>query len=110
MKSTLPKIPLPASTCWAGLNRESNAKAYTDFYRQQLHAIARKRRQSRRKATVLSKRWPAIATPAALPTATAAGGLVEAVGANNIGSQLLPGASGFVSLEKIISMKPMPTS
>jgi iron complex transport system substrate-binding protein len=31
---------------------------------------------------------------------------VEAVGANNIGSQLLPGASGFVSLEKIISMKP----
>lgn len=28
------------------------------------------------------------------------GGLVEAVGANNIGSQLLPGASGFVSLEK----------
>ncbi len=34
------------------------------------------------------------------------GGLVEAVGANNIGSQLLPGASGFVSLEKIISMKP----
>lgn len=31
---------------------------------------------------------------------------MEAVGANNIGSQLLPGASGFVSLEKIISMKP----
>jgi iron complex transport system substrate-binding protein len=29
------------------------------------------------------------------------GGLVEAVGATNIGSQVLPGASGFVALEKL---------
>ncbi|CAJ0991007.1 hypothetical protein NVIRENTERO_00159 [Sodalis praecaptivus] len=31
---------------------------------------------------------------------------MESVGAKNIGSTLLPGASGFVSLEKIIAMKP----
>jgi iron complex transport system substrate-binding protein len=34
------------------------------------------------------------------------GGLVEAAGGVNIGSQLLPGATGNVSVEKIISMNP----
>jgi iron complex transport system substrate-binding protein len=34
------------------------------------------------------------------------GALVEAVGARNIGSALLPGATGDVALEKVISMKP----
>jgi iron complex transport system substrate-binding protein len=34
------------------------------------------------------------------------GGLVEAAGGENIGSQLLPGATGNISVEKIISMNP----
>ena len=89
------------------LNRENNAKAYTDYYRQQLQAIRQKTDAITPKANVFIEALAGNSDACCFTHGHSGwGGLVEAVGANNIGSQLLPGASGFVSLEKIISMKP----
>lgn len=89
------------------LNRESNAHAYSAFYRQHLQAIAEKT------AAITPK--PKVFVEALAGNTDACcfthghngwGGLVEAVGAENMGSGLLPGASGFIALEKILSGQP----
>ncbi len=92
------------------LNQEQNAKAYTDFYQQHLQAIQQKT------ATVSTKPRVFIEPAAGVGSADDAccfthahngwGGLVEATEATNIGSQLLVGATGYINIEKIISMKP----
>ena len=102
-KDTAPSIDLLGKV----LNREENAKAYTDYYRQQLDAILQKTANITPKANVFVEALAGNSDACCFTHGhNGWGGLVEAVGANNIGSQLLPGASGFVSLEKVISMKP----
>ncbi len=101
-KDTAPSIDLLGKV----LNRESQAKAFTDYYRQQ-QTIRQKTAAITPKANVFVEALAGNSDACCLTHGHSGwGGLVEAVGANNIGSQLLPGASGFVSLEKIISMKP----
>lgn len=107
MRSPRRKIPPPASTCWAKSLTASQAKAFTDYYRQQLQSIRQKTATITPKANVFVEALAGNSDACCFTHGHSGwGGLVEAVGANNIGSQLLPGASGFVSLEKIISMKP----
>lgn len=102
-KDTAPSIDLLGKV----LNREDNAKAYTDYYRQQQDAIRQKTATITPKANVFVEALAGNSDACCFTHGHSGwGGLVEAVGANNIGSQLLPGASGFVSLEKVISMKP----
>ncbi|HDT0377645.1 TPA: ABC transporter substrate-binding protein, partial [Klebsiella variicola] len=102
-KDTAPSIDLLGKV----LNRESQAKAFTDYYRQQLQTIRQKTAAITPKANVFVEALAGNSDACCFTHGHSGwGGLVEAVGANNIGSQLLPGASGFVSLEKIISMKP----
>ncbi|KFB89162.1 ABC transporter substrate-binding protein [Serratia grimesii] len=91
------------------LNRESEAKQYTDFYQQHYQRILDKTK------TVEPKPLVFIEAKAGLNGLESCcfthahvgwGGMIEAVGASNVGSELLPGATGDVSLEKVISMKP----
>ncbi len=91
------------------LNRESEAKQYTDFYQQHYQHILDKTK------TVEPKPLVFIEAKAGLNGLESCcfthahvgwGGMIEAVGARNVGSALLPGATGDVSLEKVISMKP----
>ncbi|TCW15318.1 iron complex transport system substrate-binding protein [Raoultella sp. BIGb0138] len=102
-KDTAPSIDLLGRV----LNRESQAKAYTDYYRQHLQAIQQKTATLSPKATVFVEALAGNSDACCFTHGHSGwGGLVEAVGANNIGSQVLPGASGFAALEKIISLKP----
>ncbi|MDX5629571.1 MULTISPECIES: ABC transporter substrate-binding protein [unclassified Brenneria] len=89
------------------LNKEENAKAYTDFYRRHLAEIQKQTASLPTKATVFVEAWAGRSDACCFSHAhNGWGGLVEAVGARNIGSELLPGATGYISLEKLISMKP----
>lgn len=89
------------------LNRESNAAAYTAYYREHMQAIEQKTRNISQKPRVFVEALAGNADACCFTHSHSGwGGLVEAVGAKNIGSDLLPGASGFVALEKLISMKP----
>ncbi|QOL15514.1 ABC transporter substrate-binding protein [Dickeya dianthicola] len=102
-KNTAPSIDLLGKV----LNREENAKAYTDFYRQHIDNIQTVTAGIATKPNVFIEPI-AGNTDACCFTHSHSGwgGLLEAIGAKNIGSGLLPGASGFVSLEKVISEKP----
>lgn len=101
----------PASVALLGeaLNREREARQYTDFYQQHYQAIQDKVRAVSPKPRVFIE---AKAGLAGLESCCFThghvgwGSMVEAVGATNIGSELLPGATGDVSLEKVIAMKP----
>ena len=101
----------PASITLLGktLNREQEAQQYTDFYQQHYQAIQEKVRTVSPKPRVFIE---AKAGLAGLESCCFThghvgwGSMVEAVGATNIGSELLPGATGDVSLEKVIAMKP----
>ncbi len=107
MRSPRRKIPPQHRPAGQSPNRESQAKAFTDYYRQQLQSIRQKTATITPKANVFVEALAGNSDACCFTHGHSGwGGLVEAVGANNIGSQLLPGASGFVSLEKIISMKP----
>ncbi len=89
------------------INREKNAAAYSGWYRQQLAAITTKTATINPKAKVFVEALAGNAESCCFTHShNGWGGLVEAVGAENLGSQLLPGATGFVSLEKIISINP----
>lgn len=102
-KDTAPSIDLLGKV----LNRESNAAAYTAYYRQQLHAIEQKTATINPKPSVFVEALAGNADSCCFTHGHSGwGGLVEAVGAKNIGSDLLPGASGFVALEKLISVNP----
>ncbi|ARJ44342.1 ABC transporter substrate-binding protein [Pantoea alhagi] len=101
----------PASVTLLGeaLNREQEAQQYTDFYQQHYQAIQDKVRTVSPKPRVFIE---AKAGLAGLESCCYThghvgwGSMVEAVGATNIGSELLPGATGEVSLEKVIAIKP----
>ena len=101
----------PASITLMGeaLNREQEAQQYTQFYQQHYQAIQEKVRAVSPKPRVFIE---AKAGLGGLESCCFThghvgwGAMVEAVGATNIGSELLPGATGDISLEKVIAMKP----
>jgi len=89
------------------LNQEAHAKEYTDFYQQHWNNMQQKIAQVKQKPTVFIEPIAGNSDNCCFTHGhNGWGGLVEAVGGKNIGSSLLPGASGFVALEKIIAMKP----
>ncbi len=104
--NTLPSIALLGKV----LGQNERAKQYIDFYQQRLNMLHQRLANTHKKPLVFIE---PIAGVAGLDNGCCFtharngwGGLVEAAGGVNIGSQLLPGAAGNVSVEKIISMNP----
>lgn len=92
------------------LGQSERAQAYVDFYQQRLDTLHTRMAKASKKPLVLIE---PIAGVGGLDNGCCFthahngwGGLVEAAGGTNIGSQLLPGATGTVSVEKIISLNP----
>ncbi|EPL3992518.1 ABC transporter substrate-binding protein [Providencia stuartii] len=101
----------PASVDILGLvlNKEKEAKAYTDFYNTRLSDIQKTTAKIENKPRVfIEAKAGSNGSDSCCFTHNNAGwgGLVQAIGADNIGSQFLPGASGTVSLEQVIATKP----
>ncbi len=101
--------PRSVTLLGAILNREGEAKEYVDFYQAHYRHI------TEQVAKVKDKPLVFIEAKAGLGGLDSCcfthahvgwGGLVEAVGARNAGSELLPGPTGDVALEKVIAMKP----
>lgn len=89
------------------LNQEARAGEYTAFYQQCFASMQQIINSIKIKPTVFIEPIGGNSDNCCFTHGhNGWGGLVESVGAKNIGSTLLPGASGFVSLEKIIAMKP----
>jgi len=91
------------------LNRETEAKAYTDFYKSRLTQIEAITAQHQKKPLVF------VEAKAGQGGATACcfthgdvywGKLVQAAGGVNLGSNLLPGATGDVTLETVLGKQP----
>jgi iron complex transport system substrate-binding protein len=102
-QNTAPSVTLLGKV----LNRESQARAYTDFYQQKFTRITQGVAQVKEKPTVFIEPIAGNSDNCCFTHShNGWGGLVEAVGGKNIGSELLPGNAGFVALEKIIAMKP----
>jgi len=106
VENTLPSITLLGKV----MGQNERAKAYTDFYQQRLDTLHQRLATVTKKPLVFIE---PIAGVAGLDNGCCFthahngwGGLVEAAGGVNIGSQLLPGATGTVSVEKIISLNP----
>lgn len=106
VENTVPSIALLGKV----LGQRERAQAYIDFYQQRLDKIHQRLANVAKKPLVFIE---PIAGVAGLDNGCCFtharngwGGLVEAAGGVNIGSQLLPGASGNVSVEKIISLNP----
>ncbi|MEI9600459.1 ABC transporter substrate-binding protein [Moellerella wisconsensis] len=91
------------------LNKEQQANQYTDFYQQHLDNIQIKTAKVVIKPRVfVEAKAGANGSDSCCFTHNNAGwgGMIQAVGADNIGSHYLPGSSGTVSLEQVISTKP----
>ncbi len=89
------------------LNREENAKAYTDFYRQHAADIQQKTAAITPKPRVFIEPIAGNSDACCFSHKDNGwGGLLRAVGVTNIAADLLPGATGFISLEKVIAEKP----
>ena len=92
------------------LGQPERAQAYVDFYQQRLDQIHQRLAKAGKKPLVFIEPIAGVAGLDNSCCFTHArngwGGLVEAAGGENIGSALLPGATGTVSVEKIISMNP----
>lgn len=102
-QNTAPSVTLLGKV----LNREAQAKAYTDFYHQHMEKLTQTIDKINKKPTVFIEPIAGNSDNCCFTHGhNGWGGLVEAVGGKNIGSALLPGSSGFVALEKIIAMKP----
>lgn len=106
VKNTLPSIALLGKV----MGETDRAQAYIDFYQQRLDMIHQRLANLSKKPLVFIE---PIAGVGGLDNGCCFtharngwGGLVEAAGGINIGSQLLPGATGTISVEKIISMNP----
>lgn len=91
------------------LNRENEARAYLDFYRSRLASIDQIIKQHSQKPVVF------VEAKAGQTGASACcfthgdvywGKLVEAAGGQNLGSSLLPGATGDVTLETVLGEQP----
>lgn len=101
--------PKSISSLGVALNRETEAKEYTDFYQQHYQAILDKTRTVKPQPQVFIEAKAGLGGLESCCFTHAHvgwGAMVEAVGAKNIGSGLLPGATGDISLEKVIAMKP----
>lgn len=102
-KDTAPSIELLGKV----LNQEKNAAAYSAFYTQHYQHIQQAIANIKQRPNVFIEPLAGRSDSCCFTHGDAGWGkLIEAVGAKNIGSALLPGASGEVSLEKVISMKP----
>jgi len=106
VKNTLPSIALLGKV----MGQTGRAQAYIDFYQQRLDRIHQRLATVSKKPLVFIE---PIASVGGLDNGCCFtharngwGGLVEAAGGTNIGSQLLPGASGNIAVEKIISLNP----
>lgn len=92
------------------LNQEKNAKAYTDFYQQKMRTLQNAVKDISPKPRVFVEPIAGISGGGDGCCFTHGhngwGGLIEATGARNIGSELLPGTSGTISVEKVIAMDP----
>lgn len=106
VENTLPSIALLGKV----MGQTDRAQAYIDFYQQRLDMIHQRLANLSKKPLVFIE---PIAGVGGLDNGCCFtharngwGGLVEAAGGINIGSQLLPGATGTISVEKIISMNP----
>lgn len=92
------------------LNQESHAAEYTTFYNQKLTAIQNAVKNVSPKPRVFIEPIAGISGGGDSCCFTHShngwGGLAEAVGAVNIGSELLPGATGVIPVEKVISENP----
>lgn len=92
------------------LNKEANAKAYTDWYQHKLSTMQAAVKDVTPKPTVFVEPIAGVGGGGESCCFTHGhngwGGLIEATGAKNIGSELLPGTSGTVAVEKVISMNP----
>lgn len=102
-KDTVPSINLLGEV----LNQEKNAKAYTDFYTSHYQHLQQVIATIQSRPNVFMEPLAGRSDSCCFTHGNAGWGkLVQAVGAKNIGSSLLPGNSGEVSLEKVISMSP----
>ncbi|HGH3371051.1 TPA: ABC transporter substrate-binding protein [Kluyvera cryocrescens] len=106
LENTRPSIAMLGKV----LGQSARAQAYLDFYQQRLDVLHQRLATVKKKPLVFIE---PIAGVAGLDNGCCFtharngwGGLVEAAGGENIGSQLLPGATGNVSVEKIIAMNP----
>lgn len=106
VENTLPSIALLGKV----MGQTDRAQAYIDFYQQRLDMIHQRLANLSKKPLVFIE---PIAGVGGLDNGCCFtharngwGGLVEAAGGINIGSQLLPGGTGTISVEKIISMNP----
>jgi len=102
---TMPSVTLLGKV----LNHEREAAQYVDFYRKHLQRIQQGLAQESRKPLVFVE---PLAGKAGLDTccythgAAGWGALVTAAGGNNLGSRLLPGPTGMVSMEKLLATQP----
>ncbi|MDE1164338.1 MAG: ABC transporter substrate-binding protein [Pseudomonas sp.] len=91
------------------LNREAEAKAYLDFYKTRLAKVTAIAQQHAQKPVVFVE---AKAGQAGSATCCFTHGdvywgkLVQAAGGQNLGSSLLPGATGEVTLETVLGKQP----
>lgn len=106
VENTLPSIALLGKV----MGQTDRAQAYIDFYQQRLDRIHQRLATASKKPLVFIE---PIAGVGGLDNGCCFtharngwGGLVEAAGGTNIGSQLLPGATGNIAVEKIISLNP----
>lgn len=108
-KNPVEDTPKSITALGVALNREPEAKAFTDFYQQHYQAIVTKTRDVKPQPQVFIEAKAGLGGLESCCFTHAHvgwGAMVEAVGAKNIGSGLLPGATGDISLEKVIAMKP----
>jgi len=102
-KDTAPSIELLGKV----LNQEDNARAYTQFYQAHYQHLQQVIASIKTRPNVFIEPLAGRSDSCCFTHGNAGWGrLIQAVGAKNIGSALLPGASGEVSLEKVIAMKP----
>jgi len=109
MLKPVENTPKSVTLLGEALDREKEAKQYTDYYQQHYQHIIDKTTSVEPKPLVFVEAKAGLNGLESCCFTHAHvgwGGMVEAVGARNIGSELLPGATGDVSLEKVISMKP----
>lgn len=103
IKNTVPSIKLLGKV----LDREKNAKAYTDFYQQRLSLIRQTvAKQSHNPLVFIEPIAGNSESCCFTHGRNGWGDLVATAGGENIGTQLLTGASGFINPEQIITMRP----
>lgn len=108
--SAVKNVPLSITMLGKVLNKEKEAKEYVDFYQEKLTHIQKVTSRISKKAVVfvepIAGKGGDKADCCFTHSHNGWGTLAEAAGAINMGSQLLPGASGYIDPEKIISMNP----